>query len=184
MNFFAVTSYVVFCLTLINTWLEKFLEYNLSKCGYLWYKFFKVTHSSQFDAHQAFKTYTNGVIFFLGAFGVNAILHSFEIQVLPLTIVTFALNILCFFLHCGYVACLPFHISQDYTSVLQLGYNFVMWMYLNYVYFFTPSYVMYFKYFIIMSIPYLFRAYFNLVDYHYNGSNTIIKTLDIYLNYF
>lgn len=184
MNFFAVTGYVVFCITLIDTWLVKFLNYNLTGCGYMWNKVYNITQSSHFDAYHIFKTYTNGVIFFLSVFGFNAILHSFDIQLLPLTVVMYILNIVCFCLHCGYSAMLPFHITQDHTGLLQLTYNFIMLLYLNYVYFFTSSNTMYFKYFVIITIPYLFRAYFNLIDYHYNETNMLIQTLDIYLNYF
>jgi hypothetical protein len=185
MNFFAVTGYVVFCTTLINNWLEKFVRHNLSTTGYLWNKIFSVTRTVQFDATASYTAYSNGVIFFVTAFGLNAIIHSIQYRVLPVTLVMYTLNVLCFVLHCGYSSLLPFHIVQDYPAGgLQLIYNFIMWMYLNYVYFFEPSYEMYLKYFIVVTIPYLFRAYYGLLDYHYNGHNMLVKTLDIYLNYF
>lgn len=183
MNFFAVTGYVVFCMSVVNVWLEKFVLYNLANTGYLWRKFFSVTNTAQYDTHQAYKTYANGVIGVLGVFGLNAILHSFELNILPLTLVMYGLNLICFAVHCLYTIFLPFHINQDYEG-LALGYNFVMWLYLNYVYFLTSGNSMYFTYFVILTIPQLFRAYFGLYNYHYYGDNVLIKTLDVYLNYF
>lgn len=183
MNFFAIASYVIFSITLINHWLEKFLLYQEANYGYLWRKFFSVTCQSQFDQHDVYQKYTNSVITVLTFFGLNAILHSFEINVLLFTFVMCILNVICFVIHSLYICLLPYHISQDYSGVA-FGYNMLMWIYLNYVYFLTPSHSIYFTYFVILTIPHLFRACFNLVDQHYIGDSVVIKTLEIYLNYF
>lgn len=184
MNFFAVSGYVIFSLSIINIWKEKFILHNLEKYeNYLFEKISHLVNATSCDINQLSKNYANSLMFFVGTFGLNAVLHSIKLYMFPLKIIMYSLNVLCFFLHCSYMMILPLHIMQDYNG-LHLKYNFFILLCLNCVYFLTPSDVTYFEYFVIITVPYFVKSYFKLYNYHYEGNNAFLKTVDFYLNYF
>jgi len=184
MNFYFEVLYVAFGLMVTNLWLDDFIAYNLQHHtnSYLWNKIVDTVMASNYEIINAYDAYRNGVTGYLILFGLNATLHSLRYTVLSLTLLRYTLNVMCFFAHICYSMYMPIHIMQDYTS-LQLFYNFIMLWYLNYVYFFCGN-ELYFTYFVILSIPYITKYILKLYNYHYDGNNHVLKTVDFYLNYF
>lgn len=164
MELFAKVAFVVFSLTTVNTWLEKFVKYN------------SITFSNTKLA-----LYKNDVIYFLSLVGINVILQLLQPKSLPIIFLTHLVNFVCFFVNIQYIFYLLIYIVKEYEG-LKFSYNIIMWFCLNYIYFFTRN--THFQYYCIIVIPFLFRAFCNIMTYHYDGNNPIIKILDIYLNYF